>query len=498
MKKALLLMVMFFLYPRLLAAQDFDIDSLVGDNWYGLYLNGEKAGFALNSTAKDETGNIVLVEDAKFRITMAGVKQDMHIYSRRVYAASGGLTSINSKIVDPAGTSEFNARMDGESLVLTSSVSGVTTESRLPKPQESLADAVKHAKWVAGKPQLGDELTFTVFEPMYQQEVAGVSTVTGIEERILDGVATKVYKIRTKLDLMGIETVTYVDENGSTLEDVVAGIITMRLEPEAIAKDVNYNNDVIVSNAALVSTPIENPRDRESLRLILRGPLSNGNLFNDERQFIEAAGDHFTFVADRVSLDGFEPVRLPVQDAEVGRWLKATVFVQSDNPRLKEKACEIVGEETDSAVISKKLCAWVNENMRSTFSARLTNALEVLDSLEGDCTEHSILFIGLARAAGLPAREVAGLVYVQGTQPGFYFHQWAKVWVGKWIDVDPTFNQPLADVTHIKLAEGDLFEQAKLIPIIGKLKIEVAAEDTAPQNPASPPATAAPAGSTAS
>jgi hypothetical protein len=122
----------------------------------------------------------------------------------------------------------------------------------------------------------------------------------------------------------------------------------------------------------------------------------------------------------------------------------------------------------------------------------------VLDSLEGDCTEHSILFIGLARAAGLPAREVAGLVYVQGTQPGFYFHQWAKVWVGKWIDVDPTFNQPLADVTHIKLAEGDLFEQAKLIPIIGKLKIEVAAEDAAPQDPASPPATAAPAGSTAS
>jgi transglutaminase-like putative cysteine protease len=99
--------------------------------------------------------------------------------------------------------------------------------------------------------------------------------------------------------------------------------------------------------------------------------------------------------------------------------------------------------------------------------------LEVLERREGDCTEHSILFIGLARAGGLPAREVAGLVYVESPQPGFYFHQWAKVWVGTWIDVDPTFDQPLADVTHIKLGEGDLFAQAKLIPVIGRIRIEV-------------------------
>jgi hypothetical protein len=106
----------------------------------------------------------------------------------------------------------------------------------------------------------------------------------------------------------------------------------------------------------------------------------------------------------------------------------------------------------------------------------LTNSLEVLENLEGDCTEHSVLFIGLARAAGLPAREVAGLIYVDGIQPGFYFHQWAKVWIGKWIDVDPTFNQPLADVTHIKLAEGDLLSQAQLLPVVGQLDIEVVAE----------------------
>ena len=43
--------------------------------------------------------------------------------------------------------------------------------------------------------------------------------------------------------------------------------------------------------------------------------------------------------------------------------------------------------------------------------------------------------------------------------------------------MDPTFDQPLADVTHIKLAEGDLFEQAKIMPIIGQLKIQEAAAE---------------------
>ncbi|OQB95532.1 MAG: Transglutaminase-like superfamily protein [Candidatus Hydrogenedentes bacterium ADurb.Bin101] len=127
--------------------------------------------------------------------------------------------------------------------------------------------------------------------------------------------------------------------------------------------------------------------------------------------------------------------------------------------------------------------------MHNVFSARLSNSLEVLESLEGDCTEHSVLFIGLARAVGLPAREVAGLIYVEGSQPGFYFHQWATVWLGEWVDVDPTFNQLPVDVTHIKLSEGDWFRQAKILPLIGRMKIKVLtdlpekkpAEESAPE-----------------
>jgi len=471
--KRVLIMVTLIFFPRLLAAQSLDLSSLEGESWYGLYLNGQKSGYSMHSVKKAEDGTVSVVEDAYFRLKMGGVPQDMRIYGNRVYGPDGRLLSVESTIDDAKSTTQFNAVVEGEELILHTNVGGAPTEQRFPRPKESLEDALRQAEMVQGNPKVGDALTFATFETMKPGEIKGRSEIIGIEERLLEGAPTKVYKIHTSMDFMGIETVSYVTEHGTTLEDITAGQITMRLEPEEIAKDVDYSNDVIVSNAAMVDTPIPKPRTRTSLRLRLTGPLSPAHLFNDERQFLTQNGDGFEFTGKALDLEGFATEPIPVKDEKVAQWLEPTLFVQSDDSRIIEKAKEIVGDETDSLKASTLLSEWVYDNVNTIFSARLTNALEVLDSLEGDCTEHSILFVALCRAAGIPAREVAGLIYMDGAQPGFYFHQWAKVWVGKWIDVDPTWNQPVADVTHIKLAEGDLFQQAQLIPIIGQIKVEV-------------------------
>ncbi|MCC6144169.1 MAG: transglutaminase domain-containing protein, partial [Candidatus Hydrogenedentes bacterium] len=419
----------------------------------------------------DDSGDIHVVQDARFQVNMVGTKQDMHIFTDRVYSAEGALKALNQEVVDIASTSRFQGKIVGDELVLASDVAGTAGEKRFPKPDESLEDALKYSLWVQGAPKIGDEISYTVFEPMLGREVTARSQIIDEEDRLFEGVNTHVYKVKTVIDVMNVDTVTYVTEKGTILEDVVAGMLTMRLEPEKIAKDVSYSNDTIISNAALIDEPIPNPRGRKDLRLILHGPIKGDHLFNDERQYFRAEDDHFVFESKQISLDDLEPVTVPVQHPDFQEWLAPTTFVQSDDPRMKAKAQEIIGDEKNALKVSEKLCHWVNEHVESTYSARLTNALEVLDSLEGDCTEHSILFIGLARAAGLPAREVAGLVYVEGPKPGFYFHQWAKVWVGKWIEVDPTFDQPIADVSRIKLAEGDLFAQAKIIPLIGHVQV---------------------------
>ena len=82
----------------------------------------------------------------------------------------------------------------------------------------------------------------------------------------------------------------------------------------------------------------------------------------------------------------------------------------------------------------------------------------------------------MARAAGIPSRIAVGLVYVHGA---FYYHAWPEVYLqqgsgrGLWLPVDPTLNQFPADATHIRLARGGLERQAAIIPLIGRLRIQV-------------------------
>ena len=65
-----------------------------------------------------------------------------------------------------------------------------------------------------------------------------------------------------------------------------------------------------------------------------------------------------------------------------------------------------------------------------------------------------------------------GLVYMQAADrvPALYWHEWVEAFVGEWVELDPTFTQPIADPTHIALGNEARVDTAGLI---GKLKFEV-------------------------
>jgi transglutaminase-like putative cysteine protease len=102
-------------------------------------------------------------------------------------------------------------------------------------------------------------------------------------------------------------------------------------------------------------------------------------------------------------------------------------------------------------------------------------ASEVLRAGKGDCTEHSLLFVAMARAAGIPARGVHGMVYAAYGDgvPALYWHAWAEVRSGdEWIAVDPTFDQPVADATHIALGRGTQVDAVSLLGALAVVQAE--------------------------
>jgi hypothetical protein len=84
-------------------------------------------------------------------------------------------------------------------------------------------------------------------------------------------------------------------------------------------------------------------------------------------------------------------------------------------------------------------------------------AVEALEQRAGDCTEFAVLLAALARAEGMAARVVVGLVYsdrFSGKKDVFSPHSWVQVWEGnRWVSYDAALAD--FDATHIAIAVGD-------------------------------------------
>jgi transglutaminase-like putative cysteine protease len=131
---------------------------------------------------------------------------------------------------------------------------------------------------------------------------------------------------------------------------------------------------------------------------------------------------------------------------------------------------QILGDETDAYKAVLRLKHWVYTEIKKEPTISIPNALDVLQTRRGDCNEHTVLFNALARAAGVPAKTVVGLVHLHGA---FYYHAWSEVWLGDWVTLDSVLDQFPADVTHIKFVEGEIDRQVDILQLIGNLKIDV-------------------------
>ena len=151
-------------------------------------------------------------------------------------------------------------------------------------------------------------------------------------------------------------------------------------------------------------------------------------------------------------------------------YLESSDFIQSQDNEIIQQARKIVGAQTNAFKAAILLNDWVYQNMRKFPTISIPSSIEVLHTREGDCNEHTYLFVALARALGIPARVLVGLVYKDGR---FFYHAWPAVFVGEWLSLDPTFGQDNADATHIRLFEGELNQQLNLAGVLGKIKIHI-------------------------
>lgn len=150
--------------------------------------------------------------------------------------------------------------------------------------------------------------------------------------------------------------------------------------------------------------------------------------------------------------------QLPVKDPQFAEFLKATREIAVNDQNVITQARQIAGDDRDAWSVARKLADWTYQNLEWRLVAS-ASAGETLATREADCTEFSQLFVAMARSLGLPSRMVSGLAY---SGDSFGGHAWVEVWVGKWIELDPTWGTHFVDATHIRNNSNSLSTSAAL------------------------------------
>ena len=220
--------------------------------------------------------------------------------------------------------------------------------------------------------------------------------------------------------------------------------------------------DIVLKTRILPSGkhPTRNARNFEANVKLTSGSIAD-TIMSNSRQKLEVNSEQAGRLSIQVPTVAAEDCPdLPVQDAE-GKYLGASAYIQTDAPAIRAKTEEILDGEINSWRAAEKLCQWVHTAItEKKISGGFGSSLTALESLSGDCTEHTVLFIALARAAGIPARICSGIAFAQ--QDAFYYHFWAGVYVGRWVQMDPTWGQTIADANHIQL-DGSTLESDTLL-----------------------------------
>ena len=424
---------------------------VVKEEWFSVYIKGEKVGYT-SRIIEGFSHSLILRETSYLRLPIGGADQEILLQ---------GLTNLDSSLAIQSvsftmSTDDFDVTTTA---VITSNKIKVSltqddTENKFELDiKEKLYPPSLIPEIISRDNFSKEKYTFPAFDPVTLQQ--GAYTV--IVGREIDGKSFGVDEPLRKITLTfsGYSSVSYITADGRTVyEEGGAGITSFAEDKDSALKftmDKGGSRDLLEDFAIKIlgKTRIDNPREVTSLKVRLR---------NFEIPAFELDGLNQKIIQPDTLIITTSPVIAQPPDSSL---LLPEAFIQSDDIRVKKKALEITKGITDTLEILKAINNYLYENIEKEHRATLPSASEILKSMRGDCNEHTVLFIAMARSLGIPSKAVVGVVMMDDK---FYYHSWVTAYTnGHYHFFDPTFGQYPIDATHIRLVSGSLEKQIQLI-----------------------------------
>ena len=163
----------------------------------------------------------------------------------------------------------------------------------------------------------------------------------------------------------------------------------------------------------------------------------------------------------------------PLSDSNL--YLKEQPFWETKNEKIREYAKKYTTPRAIYDFVTKTLS--YNYGQISTTPVRQGSLGAIASPTNSLCTEFTDLFIAIARAAGIPAREVVGYAYTNDTRlrpllvGSDILHAWPEYYDNKsarWIPIDPTWGNTTGGINYF-----DIFDFNHIAFVIHGLSSEL-------------------------
>ena len=442
------------------------------EHWYNLHMMNKKIGYVHSFIEKTIYNNEEMLRiKTDINMELSGLGKKFTIETNRIeYLDSKLLPRYFFSTSNESGEKHIQGKIIDDIAYVSTTLNGKTTKAEVPIPNNTISEyAAVEYLLTNNKLKVDEKLNYHIFSYDFLKPVESNLQVIGKENLTYQSKDLEVFLIETKVDILGgIKNRIWVTENGVTYKsstDMMGfSMVTTKTNRTTAIGDTDEID--IMLQSRIIPTGIRSKVGASSLVVELR--LTNGNLIEtiveNHRQSLELNGERTGVLSIQVSdIDENNCLNLPIQQTGFDDFLSSSTYIESNNEKIQNKAKSIINDEVNSWKASKKLSEWVYKTITDkNLSGGYSTSLQTLESQSGDCTEHTVLFIALARSVGIPSRICTGLVLTGG---GYYYHFWPEVFVGRWVQMDPSLGQNIADANHIQLG-GSVLESNTMIEFV--------------------------------
>ena len=465
------------------------------NKYFALYLEDSRCGYAVQ--AREVTGEkIISSEKIYLELSRMGAPMKLIVAETTIESPSGRPLGfkLEQDMAVMKMTIEGHIRPDGIIDIVTTNA-GNTVKTESIYPQGALMSEGLDILCKKHGLEPGTTYSAYVFSPSLMQAQKTTFNVgkrgkVDLLGRVVELVEITGYSI---LPGAGKTTFTAYVDSDYVPQKMIVPMVGMNIEMIACAEEFAKSGleaKEMISGMILKSP--EKIHDVNRIKMIkytLKPIISNEELQfpNTDNQQAEVLDD------GRVSLlvkpvtgdpEAFFPYN--GSDSQIKKALENTPFLQAAHPEIISLAKESVKGKRNALEAAKAVEDFVATYIDSKdLSVGFASALEVARNRQGDCSEHAVLTAALCRAAGIPARVVFGVAYVDdffGSGYCFGGHAWTQAYIGdKWIGLDASFKgagRGGYDAGHIALAisngePGDFFGMASSLGDFSIEKIEI-------------------------